>query len=178
MFTHSRMIIHKKIEMKIGKNFRYSFWAQWHEMLTSEKWWHHQMETFSTLLALCAGNSPVTGGFPSQRPVTRSFDIFFHLCLNKRLSKQSWGWWFEPPSCSLWRHCNEDVFLITNSTCIHFLHTCDASIPRWYLSQPSKLYLPSSLPTFTCPPYQWLGDTWLRARWLLFEGFIVPDTSH
>ena len=37
----------------------------------------------------CAGNSPVTGGFPSQRPVTRSFDVFFDLRLNKRLSKQS-----------------------------------------------------------------------------------------
>ena len=46
-------------------------------------WWRHQMETFSTLLALCEGNLPVTGGFPSQRPVTRSFDIFFDLCLNK-----------------------------------------------------------------------------------------------
>ena len=35
------------------------------------------METFSALLALCEGNSPVTGEFPSQRPVTRSFDAFF-----------------------------------------------------------------------------------------------------
>ena len=60
-------------------------------------WWHHQMETFSALLALCAGNSPVTGEFPSQRPVTRSFGVFFHLCPNKQLSKQSWGWWFENP---------------------------------------------------------------------------------
>ena len=64
------------------------------------------METLSTLLALCAGNSPVTGAFPSLRPVTRSFDVFFDLRLNKRLSKQSWGWWFETPSRSLWRHCN------------------------------------------------------------------------
>ena len=47
------------------------------------------METFSALLALCAGNSPVTGEIPAQRPVTRSFDIFFYLRLNKRLSKQS-----------------------------------------------------------------------------------------
>ena len=39
-------------------------------------WWRHQMETFSALLALCAGNSPVTGEFPSQRPVTRSFQCF------------------------------------------------------------------------------------------------------
>ena len=49
-----------------------------------------------------------TGEFPSQRPVTRSFDVFFDLRLNKRLSKQSWGWWFETPSPSLWRHCNVD----------------------------------------------------------------------
>ena len=45
------------------------------------------METFSALLALFAGNSPVTGEFPSQRAVTRSFDVFFDLRLNKRLRK-------------------------------------------------------------------------------------------
>ena len=64
------------------------------------------METFSALLAICTGNSPVPGEFPAQRPVTRGFDVFFDLCLNKRLSKQSLGWWFETPSVSLWRHCN------------------------------------------------------------------------
>ena len=47
----------------------------WHVGVTTWTWWRHQMETFSALLALCAGNSPVTGEFPSQRPVTRSFDI-------------------------------------------------------------------------------------------------------
>ena len=46
------------------------------------------------------------GEFPTQRPVTRSFDVFFDLRLNKRLSKQPWGWWFETPSWSLWRHRN------------------------------------------------------------------------
>ena len=46
------------------------------------------METFSALLAVCAGNSPVTGEFLSQGPVTRSFDVFVDLHLNKRLSKQ------------------------------------------------------------------------------------------
>ena len=46
------------------------------------------------------------GEFPTQRPVTRSFDVFFDLLLNKRLSKQPWGWWFETLSWSLWRHCN------------------------------------------------------------------------
>ena len=52
-------------------------------------WWRHQMETFSALLAICAGNSPVPGEFPTQRPVTRSFDVYFDLRPNKRLSKQS-----------------------------------------------------------------------------------------
>ena len=61
-------------------------------------WWRHQMEAFSAL--------PVTGEFPSQRPVTRCFDVFFDLCLNKRLSKQSWVWWFETLSHPLWRNCN------------------------------------------------------------------------
>ena len=53
-----------------------------------------------------AGNSPVTGEFSSHRPVTRSFDVFFDLCLNRQLSKQSRRRWFETPSHSLWRHCN------------------------------------------------------------------------
>ena len=74
---------------------------------SSLAWWRHQMETFSASLALCAGNSPVPGEFPAQRPVTRSFDIFFDLHLYKRLSKQPWGWWFETPPCPLWRHCDE-----------------------------------------------------------------------
>ena len=70
-------------------------------------WWRHQMETFSALLAICAGNSPVTGEFLAQRPVTQKLWCFFDLRLNKRLSKQSRGWWFETPSCPLWRHRNE-----------------------------------------------------------------------
>ena len=79
-----------------------------HEAATSElnhddaiNWKH-----FSALLAICAGNSPVTGEFPAQRPVTRSFDVLFDLHLNKRLSKQSYGWWFETPSRPLWRQSN------------------------------------------------------------------------
>ena len=70
-------------------------------------WWRHQMETFSALLAICAGNSPVPGEFPTQRPVTRSFHVYFDLHPDKRLSKQLWDWWFETLSCSLWRHRND-----------------------------------------------------------------------
>ena len=72
-----------------------------------DTWWRHQMETFSAWLAICAGNSPGTGEFPAQRPVRRSFDVFFDLPTNKRLSKQWWGWWFGTLSSPLWRHCNE-----------------------------------------------------------------------
>ena len=75
-------------------------------------WWRHQMETFSALLAICAGNSPVTGEFPAQRPVTRSFDLFFDRRLNERFSKHSWGWWFETLSRPLWRHCNGLCFAV------------------------------------------------------------------
>ena len=46
------------------------------------------------------------GEFPSQRQVTRGFDVFFDLRLNKRLNKQTRRRCFETPSCSLWRHCN------------------------------------------------------------------------
>ena len=76
-----------------------------HHVLTSA-WWRHQLETFSELLALCAENSQVTGEFPAQRPVTRSFDVFFYLSLNKRLSEITRRRWFATPLRLLWRHCN------------------------------------------------------------------------
>ena len=55
---------------------------------------------------MTSSNGNIFREFPAKRPVTRSFDVFFDLCLNKRLSKQSWGWWSETLSCSLWRHSN------------------------------------------------------------------------
>ena len=57
------------------------------------------------VIGICA--LPVPGEFPAQRPVTQNFDVFFDLRLNKRLSKQSWGWWFETLSRPLWRHFND-----------------------------------------------------------------------
>ena len=75
-------------------------------------WWRNQMETFSALLAISAGTSPVNS--PHKRPVARSFDVLFDLRLNKRLSKQLWGWWLETLSSPLpfiepitfYFHCN------------------------------------------------------------------------
>ena len=80
-----------------------------------KSWWRHQMETFSALLTLCAGNSSVTGEFPTQRPVTRSFDVFFDLRMNKRLSKLSRGWWFETPA-------SRSYTTIENSKSLLFLY--------------------------------------------------------
>ena len=89
------------------------------------------METFSALLALCVGNSPVTDELPAQRPVTWSFDVFFHLHLNERLNKQQWGGWFEMPLCSLWRHCNARIYwwirkslLYSSVLTMEILQTC------------------------------------------------------
>ena len=59
------------------------------------------METFLALMAFCAGNSQVTGEFPAQKLVTRSFDVFFDLRLNQLLSKQWRRLWFKTPPLSL-----------------------------------------------------------------------------
>ena len=69
------MIIYPSFENKTSKQ------------VIDTQWWRHQMETFSALLAICARNSLVPGEFPTQRPVTQSFDVFFDLHPNKWLSK-------------------------------------------------------------------------------------------
>ena len=69
---------------------------------------------FRVTWPLC-GEFTGSGEFPTQRPVTRSLDVFFDLRLDKRLSKQPWGWWYETQSWSLWRHCNEVPVLSTKT---------------------------------------------------------------
>ena len=105
-------------------------------------WWRHWMETFSSLLALCAGNSPVTGQFPAQWPVTRSFDVFLDVHLNTPLSKQSWCWWFVTPSSPLWRHCNGNLWIMLCASLInvHPVVACLLSDFRYIL--PCRLWLP------------------------------------
>ena len=95
-------------------------------------WWRHQMRTFSASLNLCEGNPPVTGGFPSQRPVKRSSDVFFDPRLNKRLSKQSERQRLETPPRLVWRHCNE--LKITNAI------TGVYSMIRWWYEKLSFLF--------------------------------------
>ena len=113
-------------------------------------WWRQQMKTCSALLVLCVGNPPVTGGFPSQGPVTRNLDYFFDLRLNKRLDKQSRGWWFETPSRSLWRQCNSLYVL----HCRHYVVCyCCRCYPKsfcslkgnyWYVQTPFIMISPTS----------------------------------
>ena len=102
------------------------------------------METFSALLAICTGNSPVPGEFPAQRPVTRNFDVFFDLHPNKRLSKQWWGWWFETLSCPLWRHRNDCVSVVMLLNMLK----CHARWPRnAYMGQQTR---PSLVQAMAC----------------------------
>ena len=80
----------------------------WSEVLIA---WHRYMMTSSNgnifrVTCLLCGEFTGPGEFPGQRPVTRSLNVFFYLRLNKRLSKQWWGWWFETLSRPLWRHRN------------------------------------------------------------------------
>ena len=66
-------------------------------------WWRHQNgNIFRDTGPLCGEFT----GHPAQRPVTQNFDVFFDLRLKKRLSKQSWGWWFQTQSRPFWRHGN------------------------------------------------------------------------
>ena len=117
-------------------------------------WWRHQMETFSALLAICAVNLPVPGEFPAQRPVTRSFDVFFDLRRNKRMSKQSWGWWFETLSRSLWRHCNEfSCFGIQHPA---YCFPANMMLSIWYIT---VLWLPCYIFIITPILRQILADT-------------------
>ena len=87
-----------EFEMRFGQ-ISYITTVPWFMMTSSNG------SIFCVTGPLC-GEFTGPGEFPTQRPVTRSFDVFFDLHLNKRLSKQPWGWWFETSSWSLWRQSN------------------------------------------------------------------------
>ena len=117
----------------LGNTWRGPRWSHHHRLLYSRNWklqkilhWSqlcgkYLSRKLSVMIMSSNGNifrftgpsrGEFTGKFSTQRPVVQSFDVFFDLCLNKRLSKQSSGWWFETPSCSscsLWCHCNGTV---------------------------------------------------------------------
>ena len=112
------------------------------------------MESLSALLAFVWGIHRA----PTQRPVTRSFDIFFDLRLNKRSSKQSWGWWFGTPSRPLWHHPNEFETCWTDRslTCywmllfVLFIRQAISGKDQWQVTGPYGLQ------SFWSKPEQWL----------------------
>ena len=65
-------------------------------------WWH-----FPSYLPFVRGihRSPVNS--PHEGQWRRVLMLSLICALNKRLSTQSWGWWFEMPLCSSWRHCSD-----------------------------------------------------------------------
>ena len=96
----------------------------WDTFSSSEKfvqgshfsWWRHPMETFAALLVISAGNSPVTGEFPAQRPVTQSFDVFFDLRLNN-------GWVNNREAGGLRRHhAHYEVIVMYGKASVNFIH--------------------------------------------------------
>ena len=109
--------------------------AAWSFKAASKKslsWWRHQIETCSALLALCEGNSPVTGEFPSQSPVTQNLDVSFDLRLHKRLSKLSRRRWFDTPSRSLWRRYIVKTHPGLTTSLLMWLPVCEtASVVFW-----------------------------------------------
>ena len=95
--------------------------------------------------ALLCGEFTGPDEFPTQRPVTRSFDVFFDLRLNKRLNKQSWVWWFETLSRPFWRHRNEKCsvsrlnyffqflvdYVCRKGNAVHFRCLCESVMKLW-----------------------------------------------
>ena len=82
-------------------------WAGRWQVVNQYIWWRHQMETFSALLVLCAGNSPVTGEFPTQRPVTRSFAVsLIFVWINAWVNSREAG--------DLRRHCAHYNVIVMN----------------------------------------------------------------
>ena len=114
-----------------------------------EKYTLRQMETFSSLLALCEGNPPVTGGFPSQRPMTRSFDVFVDRRLTNGWANNRDAGNLRRQSRSLWRHRNDASVINAwasigsiNDMTPHYLHQCWllvnwtlGKIFQWYRNQ-------------------------------------------
>ena len=127
------------------------------------------METFSALLAICAGNSPVTGEFHAQRPVTRSFYVFFDLRPNKQFCKQSRGWWFETPSCPLWRYSNESEpdFCCRSPVMCSAGHECAMSYEQYKLTLNQTVWIFLSFSGFLLS----YSESYHLICWVLFATY-------
>ena len=141
------------------------------------------------------GESTSPCGFPSQRPVAWSLDVFFDLHLNKRLSNHSRCKWFEMPLHSLWRHCNGSVPWGRFSTDLHHSITCiKKSREMWIYSdflnslwpsdairwQRSGSTLAQVMACCLMAPSHYLNQSWLmisEVQWHSYESNFIRDTS-
>ena len=109
---------HKLRERYGGSNHQPLFAQQLVQQKTPLQWKYHR-STSPVLCMMTSSNGNIfrvtghlCGEFTGHRgiPRTKASDAelwcYLDLHLNKRLSKQSWGWWFETLSRSLWRHGN------------------------------------------------------------------------
>ena len=76
------------------------------------------------LTSLLCGEFTCHRWIPRKKVSDAELWFFFDLRLNKRLSKQSQGWWFETPPRSLWRHCNDTVWYIIGRTLVLYSRSC------------------------------------------------------
>ena len=135
-------------------------------------WWRHQIKTFSSLLALCAGNSLVTGEFPAQRPVTRSFAVFFDPCPNKRLSKTIVGLVIWDAIAPIMTSCNGGTW----NMCISNQKQTTCVPPVWPGFEPRQVAQKPIFPQTECPftnLYEALSD---QAK-IEIEAFIPVNSS-
>ena len=117
----------------------------------------------------------VTGEFPAQRPVMRSFDVFFVLRLNKRLSDQSWGWLSETPSRSLWHHCNVGIevwnvicqnWLCIRGRALHFAVSKIYTVHVYNLTHWDQNKMTDIMP-MKC------SNTFLERKWCLHSSYTI-----
>ena len=118
------------------------------------------------------------------KAITRSFGIFFAMRLNKRVNKQSRRQWFETPSCSLWRHCNNmDTMRGSWDVLYVWLHGC---LRILYYLRPLKRVLNVQNYEVICEVYPvlqmcllliflepMLGCSWLQRRYCTNVSLII-----
>ena len=152
-----------------------SSWCHCNEMTDSSVMMTSSNGNIFRVTGHLCGEFTGPGELPAQRPVTRSFDVFFDLSLNKRLSKQSRGWWFETQSRPLWRLCNGDketngfpsYWYVSKIVCFMIVmwHLCYVI---WFMSTRAVTFAP---------------DWWLLKAWCIFgarrsTSIVMPVCVH
>ena len=102
--------------------------------------------------------------WPFVRGIHRWPDAFFPLGPSKRLSTQSWGWRFETPSSSFWRHCNVTGFrYFTGELWVVFCKLVSYMFQPWYIE--SAMYVSNNLcHTMHFAPVSIPSTQWLMQR--------------